>query len=63
MRGNPGLSRALLSQRLRMLVSAGVVEQEQDGTYRLTASGRDLEPVIFGLGAWGALDLWPPRPA
>jgi DNA-binding HxlR family transcriptional regulator len=53
-RGNPGLSRALLSRRLRQLQTAGVVEQRHDGTYHLTDSGRDLEPVVFGLATWGA---------
>jgi DNA-binding HxlR family transcriptional regulator len=53
-RGNPGLSRALLSRRLRQLQTAGVVEQRRDGTYHLTDSGRDLEPVVFGLATWGA---------
>lgn len=53
-RGNPGLSRALLTRRLRRLVSAGVIEQQHDGSYQLTESGRDLEPVVFGLATWGA---------
>jgi DNA-binding HxlR family transcriptional regulator len=53
-RGNPGLSRALLSRRIRQLRAAGVVEQVEDGSYRLTASGRDLEPIVFGLATWGA---------
>lgn len=53
-RGNPGLSRALLTRRLRQLVTASVVEQADDGSYRLTESGRDLEPVVFGLATWGA---------
>jgi DNA-binding HxlR family transcriptional regulator len=53
-RGNPGLSRPLLSRRLRQLQAAGVVEQGADGTYRLTASGRDLQPLVFGLASWGA---------
>lgn len=52
--GNPGLSRALLSRRLHQLVLAGVIAHEDDGSYRLTASGCDLEPVVFGLAAWGA---------
>ncbi len=52
--GNPGLSRALLSRRLQQLVHAGVIEHDDDGSYRLTASGRDLEPVVFGLATWGA---------
>lgn len=53
-RGNPGLSRALLSRRLTQLRASGVVEQLDDGTYRLTESGRDLQPVVFGLATWGA---------
>ena len=53
-RGNPGLSRALSSRRLRQLQLAGVVEQQADGSYELTAAGRDLEPVVFGLATWGA---------
>lgn len=53
-RGNPGLSRALLSRRLRHLRAAGVVELTGDGSYVLTPSGRALEPVVFGLAAWGA---------
>lgn len=53
-RGNPGLSRALLSRRLRQLVLADVVELQDDGSYQLTGSGRDLEPIVFGLATWGA---------
>ncbi len=53
-RGNPGLSRALLTRRLRQLVIADVVEQHPDGSYQLTEAGRALEPVVFGLAAWGA---------
>jgi DNA-binding HxlR family transcriptional regulator len=53
-RGNPGLSRALLTRRIRQLQAAGVVEQAGDGSYQLTESGRDLEPVVFGLATWGA---------
>jgi DNA-binding HxlR family transcriptional regulator len=52
-RGNPGLSRSLLSKRLRQLERAGIVEKVDD-EYLLTGAGRDLEPVVMGLGAWGA---------
>ena len=52
-RGLPGLSRTLLSKRLRQLEQAELVERI-DGQYYLTEMGRDLEPVVFGLGAWGA---------
>jgi DNA-binding HxlR family transcriptional regulator len=52
-RGNPGLSRSLLSRRLRQLEQAGVVEH-LDGAYRLTEAGEDLRDVVFRLGEWGA---------
>ena len=52
-RGLPGLSRSLLSKRLRQLESAGLVER-LDGEYLLTEAGRDLEPLVFGFGEWGA---------
>lgn len=52
-RGLPGLSRTLLAQRLRQLERAGIVDHVA-GEYVLTPSGRALEPVVFGLGAWGA---------
>lgn len=52
-RGLPGLSRSLLARRLRQLERAGIVERS--GTeYLLTEAGRGLEPIVFGLGAWGA---------
>lgn len=52
-RCNPGLSRSLLSKRLRQLERAGVVEHVGD-QYLLTPAGEALRPVVFGLGAWGA---------
>ena len=52
-RGLPGLSRTLLAQRLRRLERAGIVDHVA-GEYVLTPAGRELEPLIFGLGGWGA---------
>jgi DNA-binding HxlR family transcriptional regulator len=52
-RGLPGLSRALLSRRLRQLQSAGLIVRCEDG-YRLTQAGEDLRPLVFGLADWGA---------
>lgn len=52
-RGNPGLSRSLLSKRLGQLEQAGIVDHVDD-QYVLTDAGRDLEPIVFGLGEWGA---------
>jgi len=52
-RGLPGLSRTLLAKRLRQLVKAGIVEHT-GADYLLTEAGWKLEPVVFGLGEWGA---------
>jgi DNA-binding HxlR family transcriptional regulator len=52
-RGLPGLSRSLLSKRLRQLERAGVVEHLDD-EYLLTPAGQDLRAVVFGLGEWSA---------
>lgn len=52
-RGLPGLSRTLLAKRLRQLERAGIVDHV-GGEYVLTPAGRELEPVVFGIGAWGA---------
>jgi DNA-binding HxlR family transcriptional regulator len=58
MHGVPLMSRSLLSQRLKMLEEAGLVERRardksSNFEYRLTQAGRELEPVVFGLGNWG----------
>jgi len=61
-RGLPGLSRALLSRRLRQLVAAGLVRRSDDG-YELTPAGEDLRPLVFGLADWGARHAFgDPRP-
>ena len=55
-RGVPRISPALLSKRLQTLTRAGVVERWEHGnrvTYRLTESGRELEPIVEALGRWG----------
>ncbi|MDZ7674525.1 MAG: helix-turn-helix domain-containing protein [Acidimicrobiales bacterium] len=53
-RGNPGLSRPLLSRRLDRLCRDGVVEQADDGSYHLTDAGLELRSIIFSLAEWGA---------
>lgn len=58
-RGLPGISRPLLSKRLRHLEQAGVIERRlaPNGKwteYHLTAAGHELEPVMDALGSWGA---------
>ena len=54
-----GVSKNILTRRLRTLVEQGVLEQvpAADGSayqeYRLTEKGRGLWPVIVALGQWG----------
>jgi DNA-binding HxlR family transcriptional regulator len=57
--GAPGLSRTLLSQRLKQLERLGVVESapKRGGRghhYQLTSAGHDLFAVCRSLGEWGA---------
>ncbi len=57
-RGLPGISRSLLSQRLRRLESTGVIERRATGggravEYHLTPGGLELQRVIDVLGEWG----------
>ena len=57
--GAPGLSRTLLSQRLKQLERLGVVESapkpdRRGHHYKLTSAGHDLFTVCQSLGAWGA---------
>ena len=62
--GAPGISRTLLTQRLRDLERAGVIERLPNGRgsrYRLTEAGEELRDVCWALGSWGArwLELAP----
>jgi DNA-binding HxlR family transcriptional regulator len=50
-RGVPRMSSALLTKRLKDLGRAGVLTH-RDGEYILTPCGRDLAPIIQGLGRW-----------
>ena len=57
--GAPGLSRTLLSQRLKQLERLGIVEslRKPDGRatdYKLTPAGYELFTVCHSLGEWGA---------
>jgi DNA-binding HxlR family transcriptional regulator len=57
--GAPGLSRTLLSQRLKQLERLGVVEaapnpDRRGHHYELTSAGHDLFTVCQSLGEWGA---------
>jgi DNA-binding HxlR family transcriptional regulator len=58
-RGLPGISRSVLTDRMRALERAEVVERRTGPKgrtldYRLTDSGRDLQPVVQAIGEWGA---------
>lgn len=52
--GLPGVTAAVLTQRLTQLAQAGVLVHE-DGRYALTDSGRGLMPVLQAMCRWGAL--------
>src|SRR5215510_4327753 len=57
-RGNPRISRSLLTRRLQALRSSGIIElvPAQSGhghEYRLTEAGHELNAVIEAIGTWG----------
>ena len=55
-RGLPGISRSLLSDRLRRLQADGLLEQRQGPSgraeYWLTPLGLDLQPAVIAVGEW-----------
>ncbi|MGD9935524.1 MAG: winged helix-turn-helix transcriptional regulator [Dehalococcoidia bacterium] len=61
-RGLPGISRGLLSARLRDLQSSGLIARAQTG-YELTSAGLDLKELVFAMAEWGAKWAFPdPEP-
>jgi len=57
--GAPGISRALLAQRLELLADHGIVAAIASGSHRrreyvLTDKGRELKAITDAMGAWGA---------
>jgi DNA-binding HxlR family transcriptional regulator len=50
--GLPGIATNLLSDRLRALEDAGVIERRERQTYALTAWGEGLREVVYALGRW-----------
>jgi len=64
--GLPHASTNILSERLRELEQNGVVRHHKlpppaaSSVYELTEWGRELEPVVTRLGAWGARSPLPP---
>jgi DNA-binding HxlR family transcriptional regulator len=59
-RGLPGMSQNVLSQRLRELAGAGLLERRRMGppvsgqVYELTERGAALRPVVVELARWGS---------
>lgn len=58
--GLPNIGPDVLSQRLRELEGSGIVQRRRlsppaaSQVYELTDWGRELEPVVLGLGRWGS---------
>jgi len=67
MEGAPGISKALLAQRLELLERHGIIVKEHVGSgrsryaYTLTDKGRELKAITDAMGSWGArwLELEP----
>lgn len=58
-RGLPLISPTMLSQRLHTLLERGLIERkrsddQRNWEYHLTQAGHELEPIVMGLGEWGA---------
>ena len=64
-----GVARNVLTDRLNLLVDAGVLERRQyqerpvRHEYRLTDMGKELQPAILTLMHWGDTPPGPARPA
>lgn len=64
--GLPHASSNILSERLRDLEHGGVIQRRKlpppaaSTVYELTEWGRELEPIVTKLGAWGARSPTPP---
>jgi len=65
--GLPHASPNILAERLRDLEAGAVVRKRRlpppaaSSVYELTEWGRELEPIVTKLGAWGARSPIPPR--
>ncbi len=63
-RGVPLMSKSMLSQRLKSLIDAGVVERGTSdrgrNEYTLTPAGEELRPIVMACGTWGL--RWARRP-
>lgn len=62
--GLPNASPNVISERLRELERAGIVERDKlpppaaSRVYQLTAWGRELEDLVLSLGRWAARSPW-----
>ena len=67
-RGLPGISRSVLTDRMRSLERAEIIARRTGPKgrtleYQLTPAGRDLEPVVQAMGEWGVTwSFTDPRP-
>ena len=62
--GLPRIPSNILAARLKELQAAGVIRRVPRSRviiYELTAYGRELEPVVLALGAWGFKAMGDPR--
>lgn len=62
--GLPRIPSNILAARLKELQAAGVIRRAPRSRiiiYELTPYGRELEPIVLGLGAWGFKALGEPR--
>ena len=62
--GLPRIPSNILATRLKELQAAGVIRRAPRSRliiYELTAYGRELEPVVLSLGAWGFKAMGDPR--
>lgn len=62
--GLPRIPTNILAARLKDLQEAGVLRRAPRSrviVYELTPFGRELEPVVLALGAWGSRAMGPPR--
>src|SRR6478752_8545976 len=61
--GLPGIGTNTLTDRLKHLEAAGVVERrlqplpDRGTVYELTEYGRELEPILLALGRWGTKSM------
>ena len=62
--GLPRIPTNILAARLKELQAAGIIRRGPRSriiVYELTPYGRELEPIVLGLGAWGFKAMGDPR--